>query len=122
MPARINSVHGDELAVRGVSPGVVSGILVTRSDVEVNRYDGEERILYTEILSPDLVQYFDRILGIVSENGGLLSHLAIVARERGVPVVVGCSLQNQNFVLGSRVHINGSTGEIGKVASNESES
>ena len=122
LPARINSVHGDELAVHGVSPGVVSGILVTRSDVEVNRYDGEQRILYTEILSPDLVQYFDRILGIVSENGGLLSHLAIVARERGVPVVVGCSLQNQNFVLGSRVHINGSTGEIGKVASNESES
>lgn len=45
-------------------------------------------ILFTRFLSPDIVKYFDRIDGIISQNGWSLSHLAIVARERWVPVVI----------------------------------
>lgn len=45
-------------------------------------------ILYTRYLSPDIVAYFDRIDGIISENGGALSHLALVGRERGIPIII----------------------------------
>lgn len=45
-------------------------------------------ILYTETLRPDLVQYFPRICGIVASAGSTLSHLAIMAREAGIPVII----------------------------------
>lgn len=89
----------------GVSTGVSRGVLVTEETL--NETKGE-KILYTRVLSPDLVKYFDQIVGIVSQEGGLLSHLSIVARESSLPVVVTTRLQKLNHEL----EINGSTGEI----------
>jgi pyruvate,water dikinase len=64
------------------------------------------------MLSPDLTKYFDRISGIVSNNGGILSHLAIMAREKNIPVVVGYSITNGKFKLGDQIQIDGSSGKI----------
>ncbi len=71
-----------------VSAGFAEGILVTASDLDSGKYKNEKKILYTKILSPDLVKYFDDIEGIISESGSMLSHLAIIARERKLPVLV----------------------------------
>lgn len=62
----------------GVSSGKVIGILVDMHSIESSP---RPRILFTEYLSPDLYQYFSQIDGIISKNGGLLSHLSILARE-----------------------------------------
>jgi phosphohistidine swiveling domain-containing protein len=69
----------------GVSPGTAKWILV---DIETIRNILGPRILKTQILSPNLTQYFDEIVGIISEKWSLLSHLAIIARERGIPVII----------------------------------
>ena len=50
-------------------------------DIESLEQFPRPRILFTEYLSPDLYQYFSQIDGIISKNGGLLSHLSILARE-----------------------------------------
>jgi pyruvate,water dikinase len=47
-------------------------------------------VVVTTSLRPALSQFLDRIAGIVAGSGSRASHLASVARERGVPVVVGC--------------------------------
>lgn len=47
-------------------------------------------VVVTASLRPALSQFLDRIAGIVAGSGSRASHLASVARERGVPVVVGC--------------------------------
>jgi pyruvate,water dikinase len=52
------------------------------------------------------------VKGIVSETGGLLSHLAIVAREHKIPVVVNSSVQKIAEMMGKVVEINGESGEI----------
>jgi len=72
-------------------------------------------ILFVKILSPDLVNYFDKVNGIISEEGGMLSHLAIMAREKGLPVIVNVQLSNTNCKIGDIVEINGSTGQIKKL-------
>lgn len=96
----------------GVSAGKATGQLVDLSDP--TKLSGN--ILYTKILSPDLTQYFGKIKGIVSESGGLLSHLAIVARESKMPIVVNFDIKNSSIQFGDFVEINGSTGEIKKMA------
>ena len=101
--------------ILGVSAGLAQGILQNHEYVDSEKPDGSKIILYTEILSPSLTKYFDKISGIVSENGGLLSHLAIVAREKDIPVIVGFSLSNSILKLGDSVQIDGSNGKIEKI-------
>ncbi len=106
-----SSVVEENSVVQGVSSGVAEGILVDVKDVK--NVLNNKVIVYTEILSPDLTEYFERVEGIISSKGGMLSHLAIMAREKSVPVVVGVSLKE--FKLGDRVRIDGSSGEIEKI-------
>jgi phosphoenolpyruvate-protein kinase (PTS system EI component) len=61
------------------------------------------------------VSYFAEVSGIVSSQGGTLSHLSIMARERGVPVVVGADLTVLGIRLGETVSIDGNTGKISRV-------
>ena len=49
---------------------------------------------------------------IVTDTGGLLSHAAIVSREYGIPGVVGCTDATSRIADGSRVTVNGTTGEV----------
>ncbi len=93
----------------GVSPGIAQGSLTLESELKKTK---GPVILYTKILSPHLVQYFDRIQGIVSEEGGLLSHLAIMAREHKIPVVTQVSPNNLKLKIGDFIQIDGSAGII----------
>ncbi len=94
----------------GVSTGIAEGELVSLDGLGRRG----KKILYTKILSPDLVSCFDKIEGIVSESGSLLSHLAIMARENSIPVVVNVDLKREDIVLGETVVINGSEGSVEK--------
>ncbi len=101
-PARLTSVpitFGSELL--GVSQGKARGKLVTVDTIS----ESEQNILYTKTLTPDLTRYFDKIDGIVSESGGLLSHLAIMAREKGIPVAVNFDLAHAPIFLGDMIEI-----------------
>ena len=49
---------------------------------------------------------------LVTDTGGLLSHAAIVSREYGIPGVVGCKVATVQIRDGTRVTVNGTTGEI----------
>lgn len=90
----------------GVSPGISSGVAFRETDV---RWP-EKGIMLVKNLRPGLVEYFDRISGIVSEKGGELSHLAILAREKGLPVVISDSCKK--IRIGQSIEINGSSGKI----------
>jgi phosphoenolpyruvate synthase/pyruvate phosphate dikinase len=49
---------------------------------------------------------------IVTDRGGLLSHAAIVAREYGIPGVVGCTDATRVLLDGALVRVDGSLGEV----------
>lgn len=84
----------------------IRGTIVTKENIESSP---RPRILWTKILSPELTQYFDKIDGIITENGWLLSHLAIIAREKNMPVVVTNKI---DFQVNDIREIDWSSGEI----------
>ncbi len=86
-----------------VSAGKAHGKLVTLEQVK----KGEKGILLTKILSPNLVEFFPQVSGILSEEGGMLSHLAIMARENGIPVLVGVDLGT--FKAGQQIELDATT-------------
>lgn len=117
LPSRLASFFPQNNAASqpiGVSAGSAEGVLCTREELDRHSPAGDTRILYTSVLSPELTAYFPKITGIISQNGGLLSHLAIIAREQQLPVIVNVSLATLQLQLGDRIRINGSTGAIQK--------
>jgi pyruvate,water dikinase len=55
---------------------------------------------------------FPRVAGLVTDSGGALSHAAIVAREYGLPSVVGTINGTKILQNGQRIRIDGATGKI----------
>ncbi len=94
---------------KGLSPGKAKGRLVMVKDLKEGAGDF---ILYTSLLTPDLLSYFNSIKGIVSEKGSALSHLAILAREKGLPVVTGVGLENGQIKIGDLIELDGSKGTV----------
>ncbi|MEO6121553.1 MAG: PEP-utilizing enzyme, partial [Acidimicrobiales bacterium] len=72
-------------------------------------------VLVVATLDPALATVLPHLGAIVSESGSVLSHLAILAREFGVPAVVGVSDAVRRFPPGSRVTVDGTTGEVSVV-------
>jgi pyruvate,water dikinase len=96
----------------GASPGIASG--PTRVVTKLDHLDqvAEGDIIVTEMTMPDMVPAMKRAAGIVTDEGGMTSHAAIVSRELGVPAVVGCGSATRQLEDGQPVTIDGDKGTI----------
>jgi phosphohistidine swiveling domain-containing protein len=100
--------------VRGLaaSPGVVEGParFVASLDEFDEVRDGE--ILVCRMTNPAWVVLFTKITGLVTEAGGAVSHPAVVAREFGIPAVVGTTNAGERIRTGDRIRVNGTAGVV----------
>ena len=95
-----------------VSPGYFEGtikVLNTPGEAEkLNQGD----IMVTAATNPAWTPLFMIIGGLIMETGGPISHGSVVAREYGIPAVVGVENATTRFKDGQKVRINGETGEL----------
>jgi pyruvate,orthophosphate dikinase len=107
----------------GASPGVASGEIVTSPDAAVAASEGGRRvILVRAATSPDDVHGMSRSAGILTAQGGLASHAAVVARGWGIPAVVGAAglrvgdaaieVAGRTLREGETITIDGASGEV----------
>jgi len=69
-------------------------------------------ILVTQVAGPSLSQVLPRVSGVVAELGGSTSHLASLARERGIPMVLGVLDATENIPDGAQVAVDGIAGIV----------
>jgi len=103
---------GQVMKGAGASPGVVRGparVLFDPTD-GARLHTGE--ILVAKFTDPSWTPLFLTAAGLIMEVGGIVSHGAIVAREYGIPAVVGVKGATRILRQGERVEVNGSTGEV----------
>jgi pyruvate,water dikinase len=72
-------------------------------------------VLVVQSLDPGLAHLLPSLGGLVAETGNVLSHLAILAREFGVPTVVGMAGARETFADGAVVVVDGASGEVFEV-------
>jgi pyruvate,water dikinase len=102
---------GDGLRGSPASPGVVSGIArVIRSPAGARLEPGE--ILVAPSTDPGWTPLFLTAGALVMEMGGMMSHGAVVAREYGIPAVVGVARATEEIESGQRVTVDGSAGTV----------
>ena len=121
VPARFRlSVDGSVVAepTAGGGPGVgASGGRATGVVADGDPAPGQ--VLVVRTLDPALAGVLGRVAAIVSETGSPLSHLAILAREQRIPVVVGFAGAIDRFPAGTTLLVDGSNGTV--VAADEAE-
>jgi pyruvate,water dikinase len=85
--------------------------VVVRCECELSRV-GVGDVLVTQVAGPSLSQVFPRVAAVVTELGGATSHLASLARERGIPMVLGVPGATRRIPDGSQVAVDGVTGVV----------
>jgi pyruvate,water dikinase len=94
---------------------VSSGVIEGRARVILNMEDAdleEGDILVTSFTDPSWTPLFVSIKGLVTEVGGLMTHGAVIAREYGLPAVVGVENATKLIKDGQRIRVHGTEGYI----------
>jgi rifampicin phosphotransferase len=110
-PQKVEATEPGVLRGTGCCPGVVTGpVKVLRAPTEDARLDGE--ILVAERTDPGWVPLYPAISGLLIERGSILSHSAIVAREMGIPTIVGIAGLVETLKTGQLVTMDGAAGTV----------
>ncbi|MFC6974176.1 phosphoenolpyruvate synthase [Halomicroarcula sp. GCM10025709] len=96
----------------GSSPGTVTGTVSVVTKLDNLDKVSEGDIIVTEMTTPDMVPAMKRAAGIVTDEGGMTSHAAIVSRELGVPAVVGAEDATDRLRDGQTVTLDGDMGTV----------
>lgn len=125
MPPRVMTSEGEIIGGRyrhdSLPPGAMAGLAVSAGVVEgrvrvLFDMDGavleEGDILVTVFTDPSWTPLFVSIKGLVTEVGGLMTHGAVIAREYGLPAVVGVEGATRMIKDGQRIRVNGTKGTV----------
>lgn len=105
-----------KVLVRGLpaSPGIGAGVAKVIFDPhskEAQEFK-EGEVLVTKMTDPDWVPLMKKAAAIVTDEGGMTSHAAIVSRELGIPAIVGTGNATQVIKSGMEVTVDGSRGVV----------
>jgi len=106
-----DDVPAGALVGLAVSGGTVEGrarVILDIADADVERGD----ILVTPHTDPSWTPLFVTIAGLVTEVGGLMTHGAVIAREYGLPAVVGVENATRLIKNGQRIRVHGTEGYV----------
>jgi len=104
--------HAQVLNGLGVSQGVATGKarVILRADTQEMLLAGE--ILVAPFTDPGWTPYFVPAAAVVMDQGGIISHGSIVAREYGIPAVVNVSCGTKIIKTGQTLQVNGNSGVV----------
>ncbi|WP_460855147.1 rifamycin-inactivating phosphotransferase [Nocardiopsis coralliicola] len=105
------SVPQGALAGLAVSSGTVEGRACVATDMARARLEAGD-ILVTAYTDPSWTPLFVSAGGLVTEVGGLMTHGAVIAREYGLPAVVGVDGATRAIRDGQRIRVNGTDGYV----------
>ena len=108
---RRDNLPAGTLVGLAVSAGTVEGrarVILDMADADLEPGD----ILVTAYTDPSWTPLFVAIRGLVTEVGGLMTHGAVIAREYGLPAVVGVEHATRLIVDGQRIRVHGTDGYV----------
>jgi pyruvate,water dikinase len=114
LPRLVGAAPSDAALVTGTpaAPGRATGaVRVIRGAWEFDALQPGE-ILVAPLTAPAWTPLFNRAGAVVTDVGSLASHASIIAREYGIPAIVGCGDATARLRNGMRVTVDGATGNV----------
>jgi len=115
--------RAEKILIKGIAVGdkIASGKVNILFSMDKRLIDGHEfaegNVLVTDMTDPDWEPIMKKAAAIITNKGGRTCHAAIVARELGVPAIVGCSNATEMLREGTEVTVSCAEGEVGFVYS-----
>ena len=81
-------------------------------DIKIESTDEHGEVLVCPYTNPSWTPLFQRAAAVVVDSGGVASHAAIVAREYGIPAVMGTGTATSVLSTGQRITVDGNTGRV----------
>ena len=103
---------------QSASPGIgVGAVKIINSMADLPKIKKGD-VMVTEMTNPDMVVAMQKSAAIVTDEGGMTSHAAIVSREMGIPCIVGTETATSDLKDGMRITVDGANGKVyeGEVA------
>ncbi|MFA5254092.1 MAG: phosphoenolpyruvate synthase [Methanoregula sp.] len=97
---------------QGAAPGIASGKVAIIREAKDTGAVKEGDILVTRMTNPDMVPAMRKVAAIITDEGGMTCHAAIVSRELGTPAVVGTKTATQQLKNGQIVTVDGELGLV----------
>ena len=103
-----------ELLLQGLPavPGEASGVVRVLADVKDGGRLQDGEVLVAQMTNPDWLPTMRRASALVTDSGGMTCHAAIVARELGVPCIVGARTATKDLKDGMVVTVDGTHGRV----------
>jgi len=95
--------------------GRVKGYAVVVKNLNKKKFKLRGSILITKMTSPSILLHFPKISAIVTDQGGMLSHAAILARELNIPCIVGTRFATNLFRSGDFIEVDANRGFVRKI-------
>ncbi len=96
----------------GTSPGIAKGkVRIISSENDYSKV-GKGDIVVTRITDPSMTTILNKCSAIICDIGGLTSHPSIIAREMGIPAVVGTKTATTRLSDGEEIVVDGARGEV----------
>lgn len=96
----------------GASPGMASGTVCIYDETMSLDVVKDGDVLVTKMTMPDMVPAMSRSVAIVTDEGGMTCHAAIISRELGTPCVVGTGHATEKLKNGDIITVDGTTGSV----------
>ncbi|GAA5150510.1 PEP/pyruvate-binding domain-containing protein [Pseudonocardia eucalypti] len=112
MPAGDQSQTGDVITGVGASAGEVTAPARVLGGPEEFGQMRPGEVLVARMTTPAWTSLFAMASAVVTDVGGPLSHSSIVAREYGIPAVLGTGVATQRLASGQRIHVDGDAGKV----------
>jgi phosphohistidine swiveling domain-containing protein len=115
--------HADKKIFKGiiVYPGKVSGrariVPPMSGEKEYKMYISTLKktdIIVAAMTSPDLTPAFSKVAAVITDEGGLMSHAALVAREKRIPCIIGTKIATRALNNGDRIAVDADNGTVTK--------
>ncbi|MBU1103729.1 MAG: phosphoenolpyruvate synthase [Nanoarchaeota archaeon] len=96
----------------GASPGIASGVVKVVHELSELEKIEKGDVLVTKMTNPDMVVTMEKSAAIITDEGGITSHAAIISREMGIPAVVGTEDATEKLKDGDEVTVDGNSGKV----------
>lgn len=109
---------GDTQTVTGTpasSGHAIGKAVVTSNPVEAIKHLKRGNILVTSMTTPDFVPAMRKAAAIITDEGGITSHAAIISRELGIPCVIGTKIGTKIFKTGDIIEVDADKGIVTKL-------
>lgn len=109
---RRDQAHGSELRGLAASSGRIIGTARVLKSIHEAKSLQSGEIMVVPFTDPGWTPLFGLISGVITETGGLLSHAALIAREYGIPAILGVAGATDKIRSGMKIQLDGNSGRI----------